>query len=77
MARMCFRNKQAFWYALYGSTVEQYDEYGNQRQNRADVYYNTDGTVRRAPGAQNQRRQRPADDETRTFSIPEQYNRRR
>ena len=54
-----------------------YDEYGNQRQNRADVYYNTDGTVRRAPGAQNQRRQRPADDETRTFSIPEQYNRRR
>lgn len=30
MARMCFRNKQAFWYALYDSTVEQYDEYGNQ-----------------------------------------------
>jgi hypothetical protein len=30
MARMCFRNKQAFWYALYDATVEQYDEYGNQ-----------------------------------------------
>ena len=30
MARMCFRNKQTFWYALYDRTVEQYDEYGNQ-----------------------------------------------
>ena len=30
MARMCFRNKQVFWYALYDSTVEQHDEYGNQ-----------------------------------------------
>ena len=30
MARMCFRNKQVFWYALYAGTVEQYDEYGNQ-----------------------------------------------
>ena len=30
MARMCFRNKQVFWYALYDETVEQYDEYGNQ-----------------------------------------------
>lgn len=30
MSRMCFRNKQSFWYALYDSTVEQYDEYGNQ-----------------------------------------------
>jgi len=30
MSRMCFRNKQVFWYALYDSTVEQYDEYGNQ-----------------------------------------------
>ena len=30
MARMCFRNKQVFWYALYDATVEQYDEYGNQ-----------------------------------------------
>lgn len=27
---MCFRNKQPFWYALYESTVEDYDEYGNQ-----------------------------------------------
>ena len=30
MSRMCFRNKQSFWYALYDATVEQYDEYGNQ-----------------------------------------------
>ncbi len=30
MSRTCFRNKQPFWYALYDSTVEQYDEYGNQ-----------------------------------------------
>ena len=30
MARMCFRNMQEFWYALYDDTVETYDEYGNQ-----------------------------------------------
>lgn len=30
MSRMCFRNKQPFWYALYSATVEDYDEYGNQ-----------------------------------------------
>ena len=30
MSRMCFRNKQPLWYALYNGTVEQYDEYGNQ-----------------------------------------------
>lgn len=30
MGRTCFRNKQAFWYALYDATVEDYDEYGNQ-----------------------------------------------
>ena len=30
MSRMCFRNKQPFWYALYEKTVEQYDEYGCQ-----------------------------------------------
>ena len=30
MGRTCFRNKQKFWYALYDSTVESYDEYGNQ-----------------------------------------------
>lgn len=30
MARLCFRNKQPFWYALYAGTVEDYDEYGNQ-----------------------------------------------
>ena len=29
MSRMVFRNKQPFWYALYDSTVEDYDEYGN------------------------------------------------
>lgn len=27
---MVFRNKQPFWYALYDSTIEDYDEYGNQ-----------------------------------------------
>lgn len=26
---MLFRNKQPFWYALYDSTEESYDEYGN------------------------------------------------
>lgn len=30
MSRMCFRNMQPYWYALYAGTVEQYDEYGNQ-----------------------------------------------
>ena len=30
MSRMCFRNKQKFWYALYNGVVESYDEYGNQ-----------------------------------------------
>jgi hypothetical protein len=30
MGRMVFRNKQPFWYALYDSTIEDYDEYGNQ-----------------------------------------------
>ena len=30
MSRMCFRNKQVFWYALYSETVVQNDEYGNQ-----------------------------------------------
>ena len=28
--RLNNRNKQAFWYALYSATVEDYDEYGNQ-----------------------------------------------
>ena len=27
---MVFRNKQPFWYAPYESTIEDYDEYGNQ-----------------------------------------------
>ena len=30
MSRMCFRNKQKYWYALLDATVEDYDEYGNQ-----------------------------------------------
>lgn len=30
MARICFRNMQDFWYALYDATAEQYDEYGKQ-----------------------------------------------
>lgn len=30
MSRMCFRNKQKFWYALLDSVVNDYDEYGNQ-----------------------------------------------
>lgn len=30
MSRMCFRNKQPFWYAPLSETVEDYDEYGNQ-----------------------------------------------
>ena len=30
MSRLCFRNKQPFWYALLGDVVEDYDEYGNQ-----------------------------------------------
>ena len=53
MARMCFRNKQAFWYALYDATVEQYDEYGNQIGTSATykkpVY--TSGNISPARGA--------------------------
>ena len=30
MSRMCFRNKQPFWYALYTGTSVDYDEYGNE-----------------------------------------------
>lgn len=30
MSRMCFRNKQKFWYALYAGTEAGYNEYGNQ-----------------------------------------------
>lgn len=30
MSRMCFRNKQVFWYALYDSTAKQYDDNGCQ-----------------------------------------------
>jgi hypothetical protein len=36
MARMCFRNKQVFWYALYDSTQKTEDEYGNQNGTYAD-----------------------------------------
>lgn len=53
------------------------DEYSNQRQNRADVYYNADGTVRRANNnPANRPVRQTADDATRTFTIPEQYRRR-
>ena len=53
------------------------DEYSNQRQNRADVYYNADGTVRRANNnPANRPSRQTADDATRTFTIPEQYRRR-
>jgi len=30
MSRLCFRNKQPFWYALYSDTTITYDEYGNE-----------------------------------------------
>ncbi len=53
-----------------------YSEYSNQRQNRADVYYNADGTVRRPSGAY-RGEQQPADDTTRMFSVPNQRDRRR
>ena len=52
MARMCFRNKQVFWYALYAGTVEQYDEYGNQNGTSAS-YGNpvqTSGNISPAKG---------------------------
>lgn len=45
-----------------------YDEYRNQRQNHADVFYNSDGTVRRQSA--------PADDATQMFNIPSQGRRR-
>ena len=46
MARMCFRNKQVFWYALYDTTIVLRDEYGNQNgaaatyQNPVQTYGN-------------------------------------
>ncbi len=51
-----------------------YSEYSNQRQNRADVYYNADGTVRRGSRQDGASRngQQPADDSTRMFSVPNQ-----
>lgn len=30
MSRMCFRNMQTFWYALYDKVEIAYDEYGNE-----------------------------------------------
>lgn len=30
MSRLCFRNMQTFWYALYAGTAAQYDDYGYQ-----------------------------------------------
>lgn len=35
MGRMVYRNIQPFWYALYDSTIEGYDEYGNQTSTSA------------------------------------------
>ena len=52
MARMCFRNKQVFWYALYDSTQKTEDEYGNQNGTYAD-YGNpvqTSGNISPAKG---------------------------
>ena len=53
------------------------DEYVNQRQNRADVYYNADGTVRRARGAENRTNEprRVSDDATQMFSVPKNNRR--
>ena len=52
MARMCFRNKQVFWYALYDSTAIGRDEYGNQNSTYP-VYGNpvqTSGNISPAKG---------------------------
>ena len=52
MARMCFRNKQVFWYALYDATAEGYDEYDNQNSTYA-TYGNpvqTSGNISPAKG---------------------------
>lgn len=52
MARMCFRNKQVFWYALYDSTQKTEDDYGNQNGAYAD-YGNpvqTSGNISPAKG---------------------------
>ncbi|MBQ4097021.1 MAG: TPM domain-containing protein [Clostridia bacterium] len=46
-----------------------YDEYRNQRQNHADVFYNSDGTVRRPRASSD-------DDATQMFNIPSQGRRR-
>ena len=39
MSRMCFRNKQKFWYALYAGTEAGYDVYGYQNST-STVYGN-------------------------------------
>lgn len=56
MSRMCFRNKQVFWYALYDETVEDYveDEYGNPIQSGTHARYKnpvqTTGNISPAKG---------------------------
>lgn len=53
MARMCFRNKQTFWYALYESTEYSMDENGYQNGEYA-VYGNpvqTQGNISPARGS--------------------------
>ncbi len=52
-----------------------YDEYSNQRQNRADVYYNADGTVRR-PRSNAPQTGGYEDGETQMFSIQNRDRRR-
>ena len=53
MARMCFRNKQPFWYALYDSTAVSYDEYGNQCATYASYHdpVQTSGNISPAKGS--------------------------
>ncbi len=58
------------------STRRMYDEYSNQRQNHADVFYNSDGTVRRPRGNAPQSGGYE-NDATRTFSVQNPGNRRR
>jgi len=53
-----------------------YDEYNNQRQNHADVFYNSDGTVRRSRNAENRPPRQAANDATQMFNIPTQNRRR-
>lgn len=53
MARISFRNKQVFWYALYDSTAIGVDEYGNQDTTYAEHQnpVQTDGNISPAKGS--------------------------